>query len=173
MRKKEKNVKLFLLISCSILILGITALFSSKMLLSEAKTVNAKAGKYIFEKNQNPVDINKILTENTSIPIEEEMVLEEICLEYTTEYRNNSELPTGTIQVLQEGRDGKQNAIIIKKYIEGELISEELVAETLIKASINKIVEVGTGRGVNNYKPKVRRYSVCYLKSSCRKTWTG
>ena len=154
MDKQEKNVKPIALISGSILMIGITALFSSKMLLSEAKTTNAKAGKYVFEKNENPIDINKILKENTSEQIEQEMVLEEICLEYTTEYRNNSELPTGTIQVLQEGRDGKQNAIIIKKYMDGELISEELVAETLTKASINKIVEIGTGAGVNNYEPK-------------------
>ena len=38
--------------------------------------------------------------------------------------------------------------------MDGELISEELVAETLTKASINKIVEIGTGAGVNNYEPK-------------------
>lgn len=170
MKELARNTKLFVLISCSILIIGITALFSSKMLLSEAKTVNAKSGKYEFEKNLNPVDINQILIENTSNRIEQEMVFEEICLEYTTEYRNNSELPTGTIQVIQEGRDGKQNAIVIKKYIDGELISEELVAENLVKASINKVVEVGTGAGVNNYKPKARRYSVCYVKPSCRKT---
>lgn len=172
MQEQEKNAKLFVLIICSIFIIVITALFSSKLLLSKARTTNVNSGKYVFEKNQNPVNINKILTENTSTQIEQEMVAEEICLEYTTEYRNNSELPSGTIQVLQEGRDGKQNAIIIKKYIDGELISEELVAETLTKASINKIVEIGTGAGVNNYKPKARGYGICYFKSSCRKDRT-
>ena len=105
--------------------------------------------------NKNPINIEEILKENTNRKIEEEMVLDEIDLEYTTEYRNNPSIPKGTIQVLQEGRDGKQNAIILKKYENGELISEELVAENLIKASINKVVEVGTGAGVNNYKAKV------------------
>ena len=76
MDKQEKNVKPIALISGSILMIGITALFSSKMLLSEAKTTNAKAGKYVFEKNENPIDINKILKENTSEQIEQEMVLE-------------------------------------------------------------------------------------------------
>ena len=144
-----------ILIGCSILIIGITALFSRKILLSEAHEAYASVENYELVSNKNPINIEEILKENTNRKIEEEMVLDEIDLEYTTEYRNNPSIPKGTIQVLQEGRDGKQNAIIIKKYENGELISEELVAENLIKASINKVVEVGTGAGVNNYKAKV------------------
>ena len=142
------------LMVCSIFIIGITALFSRKMLLSEAHEVHASVENYELVHNKNPINIEEILKENTEHKIEEEMVLDEIDLEYTTEYRNNDSIPKGTIQVLQEGRDGRQNAIIIRKYENGELISEELVAENLIKASINKIVEVGTGVGTNNYKPK-------------------
>ena len=144
-----------ILIGCSILIIGITALFSRKILLSEAHEAYASVENYELVSNKNPINIEEILKENTNRKIEEEMVLDEIDLEYTTEYRNNPSIPKGTIQVLQEGRDGKQNAIIIKKYENGELISEELVAENLIKASINKVVEDGTGAGVNNYKAKV------------------
>lgn len=144
-----------ILIGCSILIIGVTALFSRKILLSEAHEAYASLENYELVHNRNPINIEEILKENTSNKIEEEMVLDEIDLEYTTEYRNNPSIPKGTIQVLQEGRDGRQNAIIIKKYENGKLISEELVSENLIKASINKIVEVGTGAGVNNYKPKV------------------
>ncbi len=144
-----------ILIGCSILIIGITALFSRKILLSEAHEAYASVENYELVSNKNPINIEEILKENTNRKIDEEMVLDKIDLEYTTEYRNNPSIPKGTIQVLQEGRDGKQNAIIIKKYENGELISEELVAENLIKASINKVVEVGTGAGVNNYKAKV------------------
>jgi hypothetical protein len=154
---------------CSILIIVITALFLRTVFSTKTIQTQANAEVYEIVKNENPVDIENILYENTNTKIEEEMVLEEIDLEYTTQYRNNSELPTGTIQVVQEGRDGKQNAVIIKKYEDGELISEELVAENLIKASINKIVEVGTGSGTNNYKPQVRRYCICYFKPFNRK----
>ena len=120
-----------ILIGCSILIIGITALFSRKILLSEAHEAYASVENYELVSNKNPINIEEILKENTNRKIEEEMVLDEIDLEYTTEYRNNPSIPKGTIQVLQEGRDGKQNAIIIKKYENGELISEELVAEIM------------------------------------------
>lgn len=155
MRKVGKIDKTVVLMVCSILIVLITVLFLIKI-FSTSKEVNAFS-KEDFEivVNNNPINIKQILKDNTSSQITEEMVLEEIDLEYTTEYKNNSSLPKGTIQVLQEGRDGRQNAVIIKKYENGELISEELVAENLIKASVNKIVEIGTGAGTNNYKAKV------------------
>ena len=104
--------------------------------------------------NKNPLDLENIILENTSEKISKEMVLEEKDLEYITEYRNNSLLPKGTMQVIQEGRDGKQNVIIIKEYKNDILVSEDIVSENLIKASVNKIVEIGTGINNNSYKPK-------------------
>lgn len=139
----------------SIAVFAITALFCFQMLKNNSTETSSAIVNVKLQKNQNPVDLYKILQENTAEKISQEMVLEEIDIEYTTEYRNNNSLPRGTIQVLQEGRDGRQNAIIIKKYREDELISEELVSENLIKAPVNKIVEVGTGNGTNSYKPKV------------------
>lgn len=138
----------------SFAILLITALFCFFVLSSHIEQTSSSAIDIKLQQNQNPIDLNEILKENISKELTEEMVLEEIDLEYTTEYRNNSSLPKGTIQVIQEGRDGRQNAIIIKKYKEDELVSEELVSENLIKASVNRIVEIGTGSGSNNYKPK-------------------
>ncbi|MBO5397728.1 MAG: G5 domain-containing protein [Clostridia bacterium] len=155
MAKQVKISNSTLLIICSIFIIGITALFLRKIFFLEAQPTYASTESYEIVTNKNPINIENILKENTCSKIEEEMILEEIDLEYITEYRNNDALPTGTIQVVQEGRDGRQNAIIIKKYENGELISEELVAENLIKAAVNKIVEVGTGAGVNNYIARV------------------
>lgn len=164
MAKQIKISNSTLLIICSICIIGITALFLRKIFFLEAQPVYASTEVYEIVTNKNPINIENILEKNTSSKIEEEMILEEIDLEYTTEYRNNDTLPTGTIQVVQEGRDGRQNAIIIKKYENGELISEELVSENLIKAAVNKIVEVGTGAGVNNYIARIG--DVVYVTSN-------
>ena len=68
------------------------------------------------------------------------MILEEIDLEHTTLYINNSKLPTGTMHVTQMGIDGKQDVITIKKYNNDELVSEQIVASNIKKASINKVV---------------------------------
>lgn len=140
---------------CSFATLAITALFFIFSLGLKPIETSSKNIEVNVKKNQNPLNIEEILKENTKEKISEELVLEQIDIEFTTEYRNNSEIPRGTIQVLQEGRDGRQDAIIIKKYKEDELISEELVSENIIKAPINRIVEIGTGLGTNNYKPKV------------------
>ena len=105
--------------------------------------------------NANEIDIEKILEENAKEGQREEYVVEEAELEYITTYRNNSKLPKGQLQVVQEGREGKQQITIKKTYQDDELISEEQVSTKITKASINKIVEVGTANYSSNYKVKV------------------
>ena len=105
-----------------------------------------------FYENENPIDLQSVIEKNTSVSTKEEMVIEETDMEYTTRYKNNAELPNGVVQVLEEGRVGKENAVIIKKYENDELISEEQVAQNIIKAPVDRIVEIGTGIGYTNYK---------------------
>lgn len=105
--------------------------------------------------NARKIDIEKILEENAKEGQREEYVVEEAELEYITTYRNNSKLPKGQLQVVQEGREGKQQITIKKTYQDDELISEEQVSTKITKASINKIVEVGTANYSSNYKVKV------------------
>lgn len=105
--------------------------------------------------NASKIDIEKILEENVEQIKREEFIVEEVELEYITTYRNNSELPKGILQVVQEGREGKQQITIKRTYQNEELISEEQVSIKITKASINKIVEVGTGNYSSNYKVKV------------------
>jgi len=108
-----------------------------------------------IQKNFNPINLKKVLQENTNHNIKEEMSYEEIDIEYTTQYIDNEDLPSGTIHVSQIGIDGKQNVITIKRYEDENLISEQIVAKNITKAEINKVVEIGTGRGKNNYELKV------------------
>lgn len=155
MKKTLKLTNQVALMSCSIIIIMITAVFSLKIFATDENKNTINSNKFETIKNENPINIEKILEENIKNEVVQEMFVEEIDLEYTTEYKNNASLPKGTIQVIQEGREGKQNIIIIKKYKNEELISEEIVAENLLKASINKIVEIGTGSGINNYEASV------------------
>ena len=105
--------------------------------------------------NASEIDIDKLIAQNANIGQKEEYYIEEAELEYITTYRNNSSLPKGTIQVVQEGREGKQQITKKRVYENEQLISEEQVGAKVTKASINKIVEIGTGSGKNNYKAKV------------------
>ena len=100
------------------------------------------------------VNLDKIIEEN--LAGKEEYSAQEVELEYITKYNNNPQLPKGTIQVVQEGREGKQKVVIKKTYNENnEVISEEQVSSKITKAAINKIVSVGTGNYKNNYTAKV------------------
>ena len=102
-----------------------------------------------LEELQGIVDGNNQKTQT------EEYKVEEAQLEYITTYKENASLPKGTLQVLQEGREGTQEITKKITYENGEVVSEEQVSSIVTKASVNKIVEVGTGSGTNNYSVKV------------------
>ena len=101
------------------------------------------------------VDIQPIINQNVKEAQKEEYVVEETVLEYITKYRNNASLAKGTIQVVQEGRQGKQEITTKKIYQGEELISEEQILCKITKSAVNKIVEIGTANYTNNYKAKV------------------
>lgn len=103
-----------------------------------------------------PISMDNIISENKNQDIKEEVVVEETDLEYITTYQNNSSLPKGTIQVVQEGRNGKQKITLKKTYEKNKVIKEEQIGSIVTKASVNKIVEVGTGGQSSGYKIKVK-----------------
>ena len=101
------------------------------------------------------VNVEEIINQNTKQGQKEAYSVQETTLEYITKYRNNTSLPKGTIQVIQEGREGKQEITTKKIYKNEELISEEQISTKITKAAVNKIVEIGTGSGISNYQVKV------------------
>ena len=102
-----------------------------------------------------PINIENIIEKNTENKGKEEYKTEEVTLEYITKYRNNAQLPKGTVQVVQEGREGKQQIVTKYTYKNEEIVSEEQISCKVTKSAINKIVEIGTGNYKNNYKVKI------------------
>ena len=97
--------------------------------------------------NSQHIDLEEIINNNTkaNINTNEEIIKEVVELEYITKYRNNGELLKGTTQVSQEGRNGTQEIILKRKLDDkGNIISEEQLSATVVKSSINKIIDVGT-----------------------------
>ena len=112
-------------------------------------------GENIKISSAKEIDIEEVITENIKQGQKEEYIVQEATLEYITKYRSNANLPKGTIQVVQEGREGKQEITIKKVYQDEELIAEEQVASKITKAFVNKIVEIGTANYSSDYKVKV------------------
>lgn len=119
-----------------------------------ARETSSKPEEDIIISEAEKVNIDNILEKNKK-QNKEEYTTEEVELEYITKYKNNASLPKGTIQVVQEGRQGKQQITKKVVYENDELVSEEQVTCKVTKAAVNKIVEIGTGGYVSNYKVKV------------------
>ncbi len=145
-----------ILLAFIIIVLGILIIYNqyfAKNNVYASETVS-KPEKIKISKAQK-IDIEKIIRQNNKEGQKEEYIVQEATLEYLTKYRNNANLPKGTIQVIQEGREGKQELTIKKTYQEEELVAEEQIASKITKASVNKIVEIGTANYTSHYKAKV------------------
>ena len=109
------------------------------------------------------VDLDNIIKNNTKNMQKEEYIKEETTLEYITKYQQNTNLAKGKIQVIQEGREGIQEITKKRIYENGELKEEKQVSSKVTKASINKIVEVGAGSKISNYK--IQKGDTVYITS--------
>ena len=149
-----KNMVFFLAFLISILAImilyahyfGRNNVYASETLSKIERTKISKAQK---------IDIEKIIAQNRKEGQKEEYSVQETTLEYITKYKSNANLPKGQIQVIQEGREGKQEITIKKTYQGEELTAEEQVSSKVTKASVNKIVEIGTANYSSHYKVKV------------------
>lgn len=154
MKAKDKRNLAILLASIVSILIG-AIIYNHYLKTNE---VLAKESEYyasnIKISNANQINIEEIISRNVTKE-QEEYFTEEIDLEYLTKYQNNSELPKGVVQVIQEGRNGKQEIVKKRIYEQGELKTEEQISSKITKASVNKIVEIGTGKYTSSYKAKV------------------
>ncbi len=156
-KTKLKRITFFLAFTISLLCIVI---FYDKYFIKNkvyAKEVGSST-ENVKISNASSIDVEKILENTEAQKNKEEYSVEEVELEYITKYRNNPNLPKNTIQVVQEGREGKQQITTKKEYENEELIKEEQVSIKITKAAVDKIVEIGTGSGTNQYKVKTGDY---------------
>ena len=157
---RPKYIAMALLIIVLILIiLLISGIYTVKYKISKEvltqQAMNVKEIEWLDKEYEGIIDINDIIKENIDNQLKEVVEVQEVELEYETLYQNNSSLPKGKVQVLQQGQDGKQELIIKKQYMGEELISDEQIGRRIITSSIDRIVEVGTSSYYDTYKIKV------------------
>ena len=160
--KKEKKVKItikniiYFLVFVVFMLYAILfyELYFSKKVYATEETSNVPTNEVKISQAED-VNLEEIISENTNNGQREEYEVREEVLEYITKYRTNTSLPKGIVQVVQEGRQGTQEVTVKKTYQDEELINEEQVSQKVTTASINKIVEIGGGKGTSNYTPKV------------------
>ena len=162
MKSKEKTRVIIAIIIISILVIIYIAYnIYTNQVISYASNDKVVAEVAKISKAKK-IDINKIIQEN-QVNFEEQIITEEIDLEYITEYRSNNELPKGTIQVIQEGRIGKRQITKKRTIDEKQEIHEEEINSIITKAAVNKIVEIGTSN--SKYTYKITKGSSVYVTS--------
>lgn len=150
MKSKEKKKILLgiLLISILIIICIIYTIYINQISYASNDKLEIKEVK-ISEAEK--VNIEQIIKENQKTE-KEQIITEEIELEYITQYVNNKNLPQGMMQVIQEGRTGLQQVTIKRTYDENQEMHEEQINSIITKSAVNKIVEVGTSKSKTSYK---------------------
>ena len=145
MKSKEKIILIITILTALITIYILYNIYINQTTSYATTTPNVAE---VEISNAEKVEIENYLQENQKENLEE-IITEEIELEYITQYKNNSSLPKGTIQVLQEGRTGKQQITIKRTYDEnGEIVNEEQISSIIIKSALNKIVEIGASNSI-------------------------
>lgn len=107
------------------------------------------------QSSSKKIDLDEVISKNEQNIRTEKIERQEIDIEFTTQYRQNESLAKGKMQTIQEGQDGRQDAIIKNIYENGEIISVEQISSEIKKVAVDKIVEIGTAPFSNNYVPIV------------------
>ena len=144
--KDKKIIIIFIILFVILLIVYISSNLSIKGVYAQSQeNMDVK-----FSKMQD-FDIDKVIKQNNKIN-SEQIITEEIEIEYITEYENNDELPKETIQVIQEGRTGKQQVTKKITINENGEKKEEEISSIIITNPVNKIVQIGTSKSKKSYK---------------------
>lgn len=154
----KKIVVLISIISILVLVLGIV------YIQTNSKTVYATEIQEHIAENvtvkdmatvQSLSDVMEIIEKNNAILVKEEVEKQVIDVEYTTKYQENAELPKGTMQVMQDGSDGKQIVVVKRTYENDQITKEDILQSKTTQAPIMKIVEIGTASYRSSYQPVV------------------
>lgn len=159
MKTKEKKIKMIIYISFT-LIGGLYLILFCYMYLPITKiyakeVIAAEEEKKLEISKAEEIDIYNIIDKNLGNENLEQISKREEVLEYITQYRINKEIPKGVSYVVQEGREGIQE-IVTKTIFDdnGNILHEEIIKVNVLKASFNKIVEIGEADYTSNYKVK-------------------
>ena len=157
----KRGIKLSnLIIVFVILVLIIIAVFPMNVFSMETETAESNSDETVetssiptdFEINRKALNMQKIISENSSFEKVKEQVTEERAIEYETQTQSNATLPRGEQVVLQQGIEGKENVSLVKTYENGEFIEEIILAKETLEEPTPEILDIGTSDFLANLK---------------------
>ena len=146
----KKGIKFSnILIGCSVLLLATIAIFPKNVSIQESYAKEdseeyADLTTTNFEINRKALNMQKIISENSSFEKVKEQVIEEREVEFETTTSATPLLPKGEEIVTQEGVNGKENVSLVKTYENGEFIEEIILGKETTLEAVPKLVDLGT-----------------------------
>ena len=164
--KRPRNIIISIVISVVVLAIlivvfkNIIKIKLSREIVTE-ETTKSREIEWMYEEYEGTVNIDEIIQKNMQDEIKTVIETQIVELEFQTEYQDTENLPVGTIKVLHEGEDGKQELIIKKQYKGEELIVDEQIGRIVVTPAINKVVQIGKGSfdTIINNSNNVTQYS--------------
>lgn len=145
--KKVINIKIAWIFVSIIIIVCIIAFFKNYILATNQPMQSDEIKE--FEKNENQVNILKVMIENTDN--NQKLVNEEREINFETEYEENANLPKDEEQVKQEGINGKLKVTALQEYKNGNMINEKVVESQVEQEATKKIIYKGTSEFLSKY----------------------
>lgn len=152
--QNKRSVKLSnLIIVLAVLILIIIAVFPKNVFSTETANEEEQDDEKIvetatipsdFEINRRALNMQKIISENSSFEKVKEQVTEQRDIDYEVQSKANGSLPRGEQVVIQEGVIGKEDVSLVKTYENGEFIEEIILDKHTVQEPVPEILDVGT-----------------------------
>lgn len=105
-----------------------------------------------YELNRHRLNIQNIISENSTMDKVKEQVIEEREIEFETKYNNNSSLPKNEEIIMQEGVNGKEAVTAVKTYENGNFIEEIILGKKRIQDPVEKVIDLGTSEFLAKHK---------------------
>lgn len=104
-----------------------------------------------FEKNENVLDLDKIIEENSSIVRKKEVTTESFDVEFEIIYTENPLLPEGEEVITEEGVFGKENITYINSFENDEIVESKEIKRVIAEEPVPQYVDIGTSKFLAKY----------------------
>lgn len=104
-----------------------------------------------YEKNNNVIDLDKIIEENSSIVRKKEVTTESFDMDFEIIYTENPLLPEGEEVITEEGTLGIENITYINSFENDVIVESKEIKRSIVEESKPQYVDIGTSKFLAEY----------------------
>lgn len=152
--KSPVHVISYLLIVCIVIFLC-TTLYTNYIYATDISFDDEKKVIGTFEKNENVLDVEQIIKDNSSIVRKKEVTTEKFDIDFEIVYTENPLLPLGEEVITSEGSYGKENITYINSFENDEIVESKEIRKEVISEPITQYVDIGTSEFLAEYSAHI------------------